>query len=113
MPPEQPGDGEKSFQTLTAGEPTTQERQIAELQEQLTQERDGRREDRFVGLVCLVILLDIVFFSVMHTSGAPLALVVLELLILIPVARRMGMEEVAQILNGFVGRMAGKPRQDD
>lgn len=99
---------ENPFRALLNPEPSTQDKQIEELQTQLTHERDGRREDRFVGLVCLVILLDVVFFSVLPTFGGPLALLVLELLVLIPLARRMGMEEIAQILNSVITRLAGK-----
>lgn len=84
------------------------DQQIQELSEQLAQERDGRREDRFVGIVLLVLLLDVVFFSLMPSFGGPLALLVLELLILIPLAKRMGMEEVAQIISGVLQRLAGK-----
>jgi hypothetical protein len=35
-------------------------------------------------------------------------LLVLELLILIPLAKRMGMQEIAQILSSVLHRMAGK-----
>ena len=99
---------QKDFRLLTSEEPSKQDQQVQELQSQLERERDGRKEDRFVGLVVLVMLLDVVFFSVMDTFGGPLALLVLELLILIPLARQMGMEEIAQILSRVLHRMAGK-----
>lgn len=97
----------KGFDTLVAAELTTQDKVIAELQERLTQERDGRREDRFVGIVLLVLLLDVVFFTVVSFGGA-LALLVLQLLILVPLAQRMGMEEVAQTISSVLHRLAGK-----
>jgi len=98
----------KGFDVLVASEPSKQDQQIQELQDRLERERDGRKEDRFVGIVCLVMLLDVVFFTVMPTFGGPLALLVLELLILIPLAKRMGMQEIAQILSSVLHRMAGK-----
>lgn len=110
--PEEPNHQEKTFGLLVRGDPTQQEKQIQELQAQLESERDGRQEDRFVGLVLLIALLDVVFFSVMPTFGGPLALLVLELLILIPLARRMGMEEIAQILNSVLHRLAGKTSEN-
>lgn len=113
MAPRTEGETENPFMALIASEPSNQEKQIQELQEQLAHERDARNEDRFVGIVCLVILLDVAFFSVMPTFGGPLALLVLELLILIPLARRMGMEEIAQILNGVINRLAGKARDGE
>ena len=53
-------------------------------------------------------LLNVVFFAVMPTFGGPLALLVLELLVLIPLARRMGMQEIAAVLNSVITRLAGK-----
>lgn len=87
---------------------SNKDRQIEELQNQLAAERDARREDRFVGIVSIVCLLDVVFFTVMPTFGGPLALLVLQLLILIPLARRMGMQEIAEILSRVLHRMAGR-----
>lgn len=108
MEDEPPVPTTKTFDMLVSGEPTQVDRQIQELEARLEKERDGRREDRFVGAVLLVLLLDVVFFSVTPTFGGPLALLVLELLILIPLARRMGMEEIVQILSSVLHRMAGK-----
>lgn len=59
-----------------------------------------------------VILLNVVFFSVMESFGGPLALLVLQLLILVPIARRMGMEEIATILDRVIGRVSSGVRND-
>lgn len=98
----------KGFDVLVASEPTPQEKQIQELQTELARERDWRKEDRFIGIVLLTILLDVVFFSVLPTFGGPLAIILLELLILIPLARRMGMDEIVHIINSVMNRLAGK-----
>lgn len=98
----------KSMAGLAVTQPSKQEQQIQELQEDLTAEKDARKEDRFFFIIVVVILFDIVFFTLMPTFGGPLALLVLQLLILIPLARRMGMEEIAGILNGVITRLAGK-----
>lgn len=98
----------KSFHVFETSEVTKQDEQISELQKKLEAVRDARREDQFVGIVLIVLLLDVVFFSIMPTFGGPLALLVLELLILIPLARRMGMEEIATILSRVLHRMADK-----
>ncbi|MBL8564079.1 MAG: hypothetical protein JNM89_00010 [Hyphomicrobiaceae bacterium] len=113
MPTKQPNDGEATFGDLVEPEPTAQDKLIQELQSRLASEVDARREERFVGIVFIVLLLDIVFFSVMPSFGGPIALLVLELLILIPLAKRMGMEEVAQILNRVLDRMSGKASGDE
>lgn len=98
----------KSIKDFANAEPSAQDKQIQELQGKLENERDARLEERFVGIVFIIVLLDIVFFTVMPTFGGPLALLVLELLILIPLAKRMGMQEIAQILSRVLHRMAGK-----
>ena len=102
-PPKKPA----GFKALVDKPATVQDKQVEQLQKQLTAERDGRREDRFVGIVLLVLLLDVVFFTLVSFGGA-LALLVLELLILIPLARRMGMEEIAQIISSVLHRIAQK-----
>lgn len=104
----QPEQKSRSFDTLVPPAATKQDEQIAELQNQLTQERDARREDRFVFIVVGVLLLDVTFFTVMPNFGGPIALLILELLILIPLAHRMGMQEIAEILSRVLHRMAGK-----
>lgn len=86
--------------------------QIAQLQTELAEAQDARSEDRFVFIIVCVILLDIVFFTVMPTFGGPVALLLLQLLILIPLARRMGMDEIATIINGVISRLAGKAGGD-
>src|SRR6056297_3058298 len=97
--PNENSTAQSGMKKLGTGEPTKRDQQIQELQEELTAERDARREDQFFCILVAVVLLDVVFFTVMPTFGGPLALLVLELLVLIPLARRMGMQEVAEILN--------------
>ncbi|MDH4983954.1 hypothetical protein [Hyphomicrobium sp. D-2] len=94
------------FGVILPDEPDPRDEQIAELQERLTNERDARNEDRFIFIAIVVILFNVVFFSVMPTFGGPIALLVLELLVLIPLAKRMGMEEVVQILSRALDRVA-------
>jgi hypothetical protein len=108
MPADKQTGTAKRFGAVAKSGATKQEEQISELQEQLAQERDARMEDRFVFIVAVVILLDVVFFTVMPSFGGPLALLILQLLVLIPLAKRMGMQEVAQILSRVLHRMAGK-----
>jgi len=60
MPAEKPA----GFDALVEKPATVQDQQVEQLQKQLTAEKDGRHEDRFVGIVLLAILLDVVFFSV-------------------------------------------------
>ena len=70
-------------------------------------------EERFIGIVMLLILFNIVFFTLMPSFSGPLVLLVLELIILIPLARRMGMEEIAQMLDRVIGRLAARTTEDE
>jgi hypothetical protein len=104
-----PDNGDRSeFEELIAEEPTKRDQQINELQEELAEERDARREDRFVFIVVTILLFDIMIFAVMPTFGAPLAILILELLILIPLARRLGAEEIAKTLDRVLGRISDR-----
>jgi hypothetical protein len=106
-PHDKPNVGDKAFSVLVRNEPTKQDKQIETLQKQLAHEQDGRREDRFVGIVLLFLMLDVVFFAVISFGGA-LALLVLELIVLVPVARRMGMDEISQMISSVLNRLTDK-----
>lgn len=82
------------------------------LQEQLTHEKDARQEERFLFIVISVMLLDVVFFAVMPTFSGPVALLLMQLLVLIPLARRMGLEEVAQLTSRILDHAAKKSGGD-
>lgn len=100
----------KGFDLLAKEEVSAQERQVSELQAQLAHEKDARKEERFIFIVVSVMLLDVTFFAIMPTFGGPIALLLLELLILIPLAKRMGMEEIAELLSRLLDHVAGKSR---
>jgi len=95
------------LQELIDDAPSQKDEQINQLQNRLSYEQDARREERFVFIITVVLLLDVVFFSVMDTFGGPIALLVLELMILIPLAKRMGMEELATIFYSVLNRITG------
>lgn len=99
---------DKVFGSLLDDEEGKWADQINGLQEELARERDARREDRFVYLTLLTLLLDVTFFTVMPNFAGPVALLVLELLILIPLANRLGMQEIGQLISGVLTRVAGR-----
>lgn len=101
-------DRDNSFESLLSEGESKVDRQIYELQRELEYEKDARKEERFVFILIIIILLDIVFFSVQPSFGGPLALLILELIILIPLAKKMGMEQIAQIMSRTLERLVGK-----
>ncbi len=108
-----PDDESADIAQIVSGEPTRRDEQIQALQESLAEERDARREERFIFITVTVLLLDVVFFSVLDGIGGPIALVIVELLILIPLAKRLGMEEIAALLDRLLGRAAGNIKDPD
>lgn len=86
-------------------------RSTEELKKELAAEKDARREDRFIFIVVSIILLDVIFFTFMPNFGGPLAILVLQILILIPIARRLGMEEIIEILNGVITRIGNEVKR--
>lgn len=101
-------DEDNPFAKVLADKPTIKDQQIEELQEALTNVQDARKEDAFIFIVITVLLFNIMIFTVMPNFGGPLAILILELLILIPLAKRMGMQEIAKNLDRVLSRMADR-----
>jgi len=93
-----------NIEKLATEKSTQQAKQLEELQMKYTRERDARRADWFIAIVLLIIMFDVMFFSVMPSSGGPIALVILQLLFLIPLATRLGMQEIAKIIGRVLAR---------
>jgi len=92
------------FNAIPDSEPEKLAQQIERLEEELQDVKDGRLEERFVFVVVVILLLNVVFFSVLPNFAGPVAMVVLELLILVPIARRMGMQEMSELLDRILHR---------
>src|SRR4051794_32928892 len=66
---QQPHSDADDLASLLPESPTKKDAQLQELQEDLANERDARREDRFVFIAVPVLLLDVCFFTVMPSFG--------------------------------------------
>lgn len=91
----------------------TSDKQIEELQTQLEREKDAHKEDVFVCIVVIIMLFDIMIFSVMETSGGPIAILLLQLMILVPLAGRMGVDRIKEMLDGLLTRASSHLKGDD
>lgn len=94
-------------------EDSPQAKQVERLQRLLAEEQDKRTEERFVFCVIAVILLDVVFFSVMDGFGGPLALLILQILLFTPLARRMGLENMAIIFDRVLSNLVNLKEGSD
>jgi len=88
-----------------------QQKLIEQLQTDLAHERDARKGDQFFFVMALVILLDVIFFETLAGASAG-ALVILQALILIVLARRMGIEEIQTLVTRFMDRLADRFRSN-
>ena len=80
-------------------EESARDRQVSALEDEIQSLKNSRKEERFLFILAAVIALD---FHVFHSSeswGYPIAILVLELLFLIPVARMCGVDEFVVWMN--------------
>lgn len=91
------------------GEPDPLSEKIESLEKQLEAERDCRREDRFLALIIIVIVLDIWMLDKVQNIAVPLIVFVLELMFFLAVAKRMGIQQIAGILDSVLSHFARRP----
>lgn len=72
---------------------------VASLEEQLAAEKDGRMEDRFIGLIVAIIIFNIVVLKDAASVLLPLAVLILELVVLLLLAKRMGSEDISRLID--------------
>jgi hypothetical protein len=77
------------------------------LEKELEAERDYRREDRFVALVVIMLLCDVILIGEKGTSITVVVLI-FELVVLFVIAKRMGVEQIAGILDRILSYFAKK-----
>ncbi len=82
----------------------TLERENAEL-------RDAIKEERFCWILLSIILFDMSVFSTVSTTGVPLAILGLELLFIIVIAKKHGVQQVIlfvdRVIDGLIRRSSG------
>lgn len=93
------------FQSLSSTDESKTDRQISELQEALEQERDGRKSDRFIAILVAVILLNVHVFTGMTGWGGPIAILVLEILLLLVLAEKQDVSIVEQWLDKMLNNI--------
>ncbi|MGR3724512.1 hypothetical protein [Abyssibius alkaniclasticus] len=79
---------------------------IDALEKSLEREQDGRREDRFVCLLIVFMLLDILLLNGAVNMSVGIIVFVLQLVFLLVVAKRMGVEQIAGILDRILNTFA-------
>jgi len=93
------------------------ERAGDEIQNELSQRvealEDARNEERFIFIMLIIILLDVVFFTVIPTWTGPLGLICIEIVVLFILAKKMGMEDTCALIDKLLNRVVEKmPRKE-
>ena len=94
------------FESMELNEEDKRAQQIAELQADLAAEKDARREERFFFIFVVTIFFNLTIFSNVNNWAVPISTVVLQLILFVFVARRLGLEEVSTLFHGIIGRIA-------
>lgn len=101
-----PGDGNEDLAKLTSEPSSAKSEEVERLSEQLEHERDRRREDWFVFLLISIILVNIHVFSTLDGWGAPIAITLLQLVLLLVAAERFGVKLVVSWFSHLVDKFA-------
>lgn len=72
---------------------------LASVQEQLAQEREKRREERFIWIVVSTILLDLFLLDRKDSATTTILVFVLELIAIVVVVRRLGIKNAAVFID--------------
>ncbi|QNI03059.1 hypothetical protein HXW73_09010 [Halomonas sp. SH5A2] len=92
---------------------TSNSKAQAHLEKELSDEKDGRNEDRFLFIVALFVLFDIWTLKDSGTWALPIVLGIMQLFALLIIARRMGVEEIHLILNQLLPHLRLKAKERD
>ena len=72
--------------------------QLAKIEDDLSKEKDSRLKERFPWIVGFLVLLDLYFFPQMSSLGI-FFIFLLELILLVPIAKWLGIQEVITVLD--------------
>lgn len=64
--------------------------------------KDAIREERFGWILLSIILFDMAMFANIQTTGVPIAILLLQALLLIVLARRLGVQEIVRIADRLI-----------
>lgn len=84
---------------------TPEELSAAQLQARIDDISDKRREERFAWIVVTTILATITLVGGYSSNAMPLVIIVFELPLLFLLAKKMGIEDVAQLLDRILSNL--------
>lgn len=81
---------------------------IAQLERTIAELEDKLEEQRFFWIAIIFIIFDSLTFPTMQTWSAPLGILLIQLVILVVLAKRCGIEEVGQLLDKILNTAANR-----
>lgn len=89
-------------------EPAAVTSAAARVERDLEEVRDDRDEERFLWILCFIILFDCVVLGRMDNFAAPLVIGVLQLLLLIGLARKFGVDDITVLVTRLLHRLSDR-----
>ena len=83
----------------------------SELGEDLEKTADNRAEERFIWIVVCIILFDCFVFSQIENWAGAIVIGIIELVLIIALAKRLRVEEIAKLLGRFMDRVGDLPEK--
>lgn len=80
----------------------------ARIADELEAAKDARKEERFLWIVVAVILVDVLWFKDSPNPTLPVVVLVLQLVVLIVLARRMGIDDVVELIDRLLHTVGSK-----
>ena len=78
------------------------------LQNELIAEKDARREERFIWFTVVVVVFDALVFIQMDNWTGPLIIGVIELLLLVALGRKWGMDHIWTLTETIIAKWDGR-----
>lgn len=93
---------------LTGDGSTKSSEAQALLADQLEEAKDRRKEERFIWIVIVTLLVNVLWFKDSSNATLPIVALVLELIVLIVLAKRMGIEDVVELMDRLLHTVGSK-----
>lgn len=81
---------------------------LGNIQQELDGERDARKEERFIWLCAVLLLFDIFAFKDMQTWSGPVIIGLIQLVFIVAIGRKWGMDHIWTLTERLVDKWDGK-----
>jgi len=107
-----PSTGQGSPSKVPGPEPKPEDLKSSEaaarIADELLAEQDKRKEERFIWITMMVILIDVLWFKDSANPVLPLVVLVFQLILLVIVARRLGIDDVVELIDRLLHAVGSK-----